>query len=66
MFVICLASSGMMNIPMWRHRAAPSFPKSERLWMQSDPKPQVLRLATEGDLFHWVEHLCLSPGPDRE
>lgn len=23
-------------------------------------------LATEGDLFHWVEHLCISPGPDRE
>ena len=42
MFVICLASSGMMNTPMWRHRAAPSFPKSERLWMQSDPKTSSL------------------------
>lgn len=42
MFVICLASSGMMNTPMWRHRAAPSFPKSERLWMQSH-SPQNLK-----------------------
>ena len=63
MFVICLASSGMMNTPMWRHRAAPSFPK--RLWDFGCSRA-TLRLATEGDLFHWVEHLCISPGPDRE
>ena len=44
MFVICLASSGMMNTPMWRHRAAPSFPKSEKtLDAKLTPKPQVER-----------------------
>ena len=32
-------------------------------------RPQNLKSwgwTTEGDLFHWVEHLCISPGPDRE
>lgn len=43
-----------------------AFPRARDFGCRATPKPQVLRLATEGDLFHWVEHLCISPGPDRE
>ena len=66
MFVICLASSGW-----WIHLCGDivqhqAFPRARDFGCRATPKPQVLRLATEGDLFHWVEHLCISPGPDRE
>ena len=55
MFAICLASSAMMSSPTWPHRV---YRGLHLIWFP--------RLATEGDLFHWVEHLKFPPGPERE
>ena len=49
-----------MKLSVSRFQEFDEFP-----WCSTFVQPGP-RLATEGDLFNWVEHMSLAPGPERE